>query len=297
MSADVEMVDDDTVADTDTADDTGTDEESLLVRLEALEDENERLRQELSAARRTSYRRTALGMAFLGGVGLLGAVLIPGLRDLLVVLGATGLFGGLLTYYLTPERFVAASVGEAVYATLATNLESIAGELELSDTKAYVPVDGDPAVRLYLPEQPLETGGVPTTTDLRDTFVVTSAHRGLSLRPSGDSLRREFVEVTSPVPESPAALIEAVCEALVEQFELVDSADPDIDDAGRATVRVTNSAYGPVDRLDHPVASLLATALADVTDEPVELEVESTDESAYLVTCRWEADNTTDSED
>ena len=41
------------------------DEEELLVRIETLEDENERLRRELSAARRTRYRRTAIGMAFL----------------------------------------------------------------------------------------------------------------------------------------------------------------------------------------------------------------------------------------
>ena len=108
----------------DDADEGNADEEELLARIETLQDENERLRRELSAARRTRYRRTAIGMAFLGGLGLLGAGLIPSLRELLLALGGTGLFGALLTYYLTPERFVAASVGEAVYGTLAENLES-----------------------------------------------------------------------------------------------------------------------------------------------------------------------------
>ena len=270
----------------------GANEEELLARIETLQDENERLRRELSAARRTRYRRTAIGMAFLGGLGLLGAGLIPSLRELLLALGGTGLFGALLTYYLTPERFVAASVGEAVYGTLAENLESVAGELELSDTRVYVPVDGDPGVRLYLPEQSLEGDDLPASDDLRDSFVVTPTHRGLSLRPSGDSLRREFVETTSPVPEAPEDLIAAACEALVDQFELVDTADPDAEEPGRATVRIAGSAYGPVERLDHPVASLLATALADATDEPVELEVATTGDDESLVTCRWDAEST-----
>jgi hypothetical protein len=264
------------------------DEEELLARIETLEDKNERLRRELSAARQARYRRTAIGMAFLGGLAFLGAGLLPSLRDLLLALGGTGLFGALLTYYLTSERFVAASVGEAVYGTLAENLESVAGELELSETSVYVPVDGDPGVRLYLPDQPLDAAGLPDPEDLRDTFVVTPGHRGLSLRPSGDSLRQEFVEATSPVPGSPAELVAAVSEALVEQFELVDTADPDVEEPGRATVRITGSAYRPVERLDHPVASLLATALADVTGEPVELEVVATGDAESLVTCRWE---------
>jgi hypothetical protein len=79
------------------------DEEELLARIETLQDENERLHRELSAARRTRYRRTAIGMAFLGGLGLLGAGLIPSLREPLLALGGTGLFGALLTYYLTPS--------------------------------------------------------------------------------------------------------------------------------------------------------------------------------------------------
>jgi len=292
MSVETETPADPATDDTDEGDaDEEEDEEELLARIRTLEDENERLRGELSAARRTRYRRTAIGMAFLGGLAVLGAGLIPSLRELLLALGGTGLFGALLTYYLTPERFVAASVGEAVYGSLAENLESIAGELELSDTRVCVPVDGDPGVRLYLPEQPLEGGGLPASDDLRDSFVVTPTHRGLSLRPSGDSLRREFVETASPVPEAPAELVAAVCEALVEQFELVDTADPDVEEPGRATVRVTGSAYGPVERLDHPVASLLGTALADVTDQPVELEVATTGDAESLVTCRWGAES------
>lgn len=264
------------------------DPEALLARIEALEGEVERLETELSDARRTSYRRTAIGMAFLGGLALVGAGAFPGVRTVLLALGGTGLFAALLTYYLTPERFVGAGVAGGIYAALAANLEAIAAELELSDERVYVPVDGEPAARLYVPEQPPAVAGVPDAATLRNAFVVTPEHRGLSLRPTGGPLASEFREAASPVPEAPAELSRAAGEALVEQFELADTADPDVGD-GRTTFRVTGSTYGPVDRFDHPVASFLATAHATALGQPVALEVTpEADAGTYLVTCRWD---------
>jgi hypothetical protein len=275
----------DLAVETESSDDP-TDEE-LQARIETLEGEVERLRAELSEARRTSYRRSAIGLLFLGGLSLAGAGAFPGVRTVLLALGGTGVFGALLTYYLTPERFIGASVASGVYAALASNLEATTTELELADDAVYVPVDGDPSVRLYVPDQPPEVAGVPDAATLRNAFVVTADHRGLSLRPTGGSLYAEFDDTTT-VPESPGELAAASGEALVEQFELVDAADPDVDEAGRATLRVTDSAYGPVDCFDHPVASFVATTFAAVLDEPVELEVTDADDAtAYLVTCRW----------
>ncbi len=266
----------------------GPDVEAMAARIETLEGEIERLETELADARRTSYRRTALGMAALGGLALAGAAAFPGVRTVLVALGGTGLFGALLTYYLTPERFVGAGVAGGVYGALAANLEAIAAELELSDAAVYVPVDGEPPARLFVPEQPPAAGGVPGADALRNAFVVTPVHRGLSLRPTGGPLRAEFVDAVAPVPATPGDLAPAAAEALVEQFELVDTADPDVGD-GRVTVRVTGSTYGPVDRLDHPVASFLATTFATALERPVALEVTPGSEAGtYLVTCRWD---------
>ena len=84
-----------------------SDREALLARIETLEGDVERLETDLAAARRTSYRRTAAGMDALGGVALAGAAAFPGVRTVLVALAGTGLFGALLTHYLTPERFAA----------------------------------------------------------------------------------------------------------------------------------------------------------------------------------------------
>jgi hypothetical protein len=264
------------------------DREALLARIETLEGEVDRLETDLADARRTSYRRTALGMAVLGGLALAGAAALPGVRTVLVALGATGLFGALLTHYLTPERFVGASVAGGVYGSLAANLEAIAAELELADAAVYVPVDGEPPARLYVPEQPPGVAGVPAAEDLRNAFVVTAEHRGLSVRPTGGPLRAVFVDATAPVPDTPGELARAAAEALVEQFELVDAADPDVGDR-RVSVRVTGSTYGPVDRLDHPVASFLATTVATALDRPVDLEVTAdAADGSYLVTCRWD---------
>ena len=89
------------------------------------------------------------------------------------------------------------------------------------------------------------------------------------------------------MPDTPGGLARAASESLVEQFELVDAAAPDVGDR-RVTVRVAGSAYGPVDRLDHPVASFLGTTFATALDRPVELEVTPDSEGTYLVTCRWD---------
>lgn len=265
----------------------GPDPASMAARIETLEGEIERLETELVDARRTSYRRTAAGLAALGGLALAGAALFPGVRTVLIALGGTGLFGALLTYYLTPERFVGAGVAGGVYGALAANLEAITAELELSDAAVYVPVDAEPPVRLYVPEQPPDVAGVPDAETLRTTFVVTPQHRGLSLRPTGGPLRDEFVDATAPLPTTPDDLARATCEALVEQFELVDTADPDVGD-GRVSVRVTGSAYGPVDRFDHPVASFLGVSFSTTLDRPVALEVTPDESGTYLVTCRWD---------
>lgn len=269
-----------------TATEEAADVEELRARLETLENEIERLETELSDARRTSYRRTAIGMSVLGGLALAGAAGFPGVRSVLLALGGTGFFGALLIYYLTPERFVGASVAGGVYAALAANLEAIRAELELADSAVYVPVDGEPAARLYIPEQPPAVAGVPDADTLRNTFVVTPEHRGLSLRPTGGPLYAEFTEATAPVPDAPGELARAAGDGLLEQFELVDAADPDVGD-GRATFGIAGSTYGPVDRLDHPVASFIATTFAATLEETVRLEVRPDDDAEYLVTCRW----------
>lgn len=267
-----------------TEDDTETDAD-LLARIERLEDENERLRTLASAMYRRRYRRTAIGLATIGAVALLGAALLPSLRTVLVALGATGFFAAVFTYYITPERFVSASVGEGIYRTLADNEAALVDDLELQGTPYIVPASGPAApARLFVP---VDDETPPPTDELLEPFRVDS-EPGLLFQPTGTPLYELLnlaVENEGAKPD-PALLTNAVGEALAEQFELIEAFETDVEPQ-RATLRVEGSIYGAVDRFDHPVASLLATTLAVELDTPVTVFVEAADRRDWLVTCRW----------
>ena len=261
------------------------DEAELAARVQELEAQNERLRQLAEAATQSRYRRSALAMGLVGLVALVGAYLFPNVRTVLLALGGTGVFAAILTYFLTPERFVAASVGEAVYATLADNEAAIVDDLDLRGNQHVIPGRGAAApARLFIP---LDAGvDVPESTDQAAPFGVND-QMGLFLKPTGASLYESFQEAAGTLPDEPTAIARSVGDALVEQFELVDGVDVDAE-PDRATLAVDGSVYGPLDRFDHPVASLFATTLATELDEPVAIEVtEADDDSEYRVTCRW----------
>jgi len=266
----------------------------LAAQVELLAEENRRLREEYVRLRRTTHRRTALGLFAVGALGVLGALALPQSRNVLFALGGTGLFVGVLAYYLTPGQFVAAETGERVYAALAATGAELVAELGLQDDRVYAPVRGTGAgVRLFVPNR--SDFAVPDRDELDSLFVVTDddRERGVSLSPTGGGLYREFESaMVEEVEEHPAALAAQLADALTEGFELVESASADPDPAGgRATVEVAGSVYGPIDRFDHPVASLLAVGLAAALDRPVSLDVTPAEDGPadYFVTCEWDA--------
>lgn len=260
-------------------------------QLALLKEENRRLRASYVRARHTRHRRTALGLAAVGAVALIGAYLVPSQRALLVALGATGVFAGVLTYAVTPERFLTASVGEAAYRSVATVGEQLVDELGLADERIYVPPDdagGD--ARLFVPAT--VDAEPPGAADLESLLVVPAAGEplGIALPPTGGALYRDFERTGGRLPGEPADLAAALADALVEQFELVDRAAPEVDPAGdRLTVGIAGSALGSVDRIDHPVQSVLGVGLATGLDRPVAVDVRPAEDRRYdhLVTCRW----------
>lgn len=273
------------------------DDSELAAQVELLSEENRRLREAYAEARRSRFRRAALGLAGVGVLAIAGAVAFPAVRTVLLALGGTGLFAAVLSYYLTPERFLSASVSEAVYEALATNGASLAADLGLQDTRVYVPTgtaaDDGSSVKLFVPQR--TNYAIPDDEALESVLVVPpeSDGRGLSLEPTSAALVREFRTALSGEPsDEPDALAQQLADALVEQFELVDAADPDADpDASRVSVAVGGSAFGPVDRFDHPVASFVAAGLAIGVGRPVTVDVIASEEHAdYLVTCRWDAE-------
>lgn len=269
--------------------------DELVTQLELLAEENQQLRESYTQAKRTKYRQTALGLAVVGLAAVAGGLLVPRASTVLFALGGIGLFGGVLTYFLTPEQFVSADVGRDVYATLAGNEAALAGELGLSDERRYVPLEtGDRDVRLFVPQH--ESAATPEDDALTQTIVVPDdgERRGLALDPSGQRLFRAFeAALTGPVSATPGELGDQLSEAIVEQFELARSASAESDPAdGRLTVAITGSVYGPLDTFDHPIASFLAVGIARGLDQPVSLEVtEQPDgDAGALVTCRWSED-------
>lgn len=288
----------DTISETDRMDShsTETDEpptrpsssrDELGPEAKRLAEENQRLRNEYARARQTAYRRTALWLVLIGLVAVGGGLLFSNGRQILFALGGTGLFGGLLTYYLTPSRFVPADVGRQVYTASATNMTALADELALRDEYLYLPGSDSTPPRLFVPQQ--------TEYDLPDPQagpIVTSApDRGLVLEPTGRSLLEEVERaLDGPLPAEPTAIATQLADGIVTQLSLANRATPEIDpDGGRATVAIESSTFGDVDQFDHPVASFLAVGFAKGLDRPVELQVDAGSAgSEWLVTCRWE---------
>lgn len=268
------------------------DELELTAQVELLTEETRRLRTEYARSLRSKYRHTAYGLVALGLIAALGGLLLPNGREVLFAFAGTGLFGGLLTYYLTPGQFVAASISERVYAAMAANDEALVEELGLRADRVYVPSGQSELARLFIPQR--------KAYELPETFsktVLTDAdERGLLLEPTGDGLFREFERtLEGALDSSPHSLAMQLTDGLVETLALARSADSDVDAKnGRATIAITESAFGPVDRFDHPIASFVAVGFAIGLDRPVTLEVTSgTSRADWLITCRWESDEDT----
>ncbi|WP_254861467.1 hypothetical protein [Halovivax gelatinilyticus] len=274
---------DDADRDASTTTDPSLDLETLATQRDVLAAENRRLRTEYARAQRARYRRTALGLAAFGLLAIAGALVFPAGRDVLLALAGVGLIGGLLTYTLAPGHYVAADVGERVYAAQARNADALATELDLRDEPVYLPGEG--TARLFVPQR-----ADPTDPDPADGPIVTDPDsRGLLLEPTGRPLYEAFERAVTGEPASdPPVVATQLADAIVEQFELARSATVDAE-VDRLTVAVSNSAFGDLDRFDHPIPSLMAVGLATVLDRPVTVDVDPGDDrSDWLVTCRFE---------
>lgn len=276
----------------------GTDEaasrEDLRSQLELLAEENRQLRDSYTRAKQTQYRRTAVGLVVLGCLGVVGGLLVTGASTVLFVLGAIGLFSGLLTYYLTPERFVSADVGQAVYSELAANEAALVDELGLSDRRIYVPATTDQgSVRLYVPQD--DAASVPDRDHLDRTVVVTDdGDRGVALDPAGRRLFQSFSEsLTGELAAEPAAAADQLIDSLRNQFELIESASVDAAaESDRLVLAVNSSVYGPLTTFDHPVVSLVAIGVAEASQHPVSVDVQAADGRAdFRVTYDWTSES------
>ncbi|WP_050052168.1 hypothetical protein [Halostagnicola sp. A56] len=227
-------------------------------------------------------------------IELAGFLFLPTSQDktpiqIFIVLGATGIFAGLLTYFLTPEQFVAASVGERVYAACASRETTIAEELGLQGESVYIPREEGEATQLFVPLD----ADYSLPDEHRGPLVLESETRGLLVETTGGALFKDFEQtVSGELSTRPNNLAVQLCDGLVDGFELATRAEPDIDTENhRITVAITESAYGAVDRFDHPISSFLAVGFAIGLDQPVRLTINRGGErSDWLVTCEYNID-------
>ena len=242
--------------------------ESLKAKLDILRAENDRLRADYARARRESYRRTALALAGIGTLAVLGGIVLPDVRSVLFVTGAIGLFGAILTWYLTPERVVPVGVSESIYEATAATLTGVRNELGLQSVTVYIPT-GE-GVRGFTPRH--REFELPEST--ANVFVTEDAARGISFFPSGRRLAAEFEKArTTHPPEDPADAVTQLGDALVEQFEIADGVAVQADTGqSRIFVSLRGVAFGPMTRIDHPAVSTLACGVATDLDSPVLVE-------------------------
>lgn len=263
------------------------DEGELAAQVELLAEENRRLRREYTRARRATHRRTAIGLGLIGVIAAVGGIIFPAGQEVLFALAATGLFGAILTVYLTPERFVAASVGERIYAALADNHEALVDELGLDRDVRYLPA-GDPPGRLYAPARDAN----PPAPDTAGPLVVEDGSRGLLVTATGAPLLAELDHVMrGELATRPEPLAVQLADGLVEHLELAVGTDIDPGES-RVTFAIDDPAYGDLTRFDHPVVSMLACGMAIGLDTATRVSVDHGDARAdWLVTVRWDEDD------
>lgn len=224
-----------------------------------------------------------VGAAVLSTTGVVAAEL----QGVVAALGGAGVFLSLLTLALTgtgtPDR------DAALFDRLAGNYERAVGELGLAETHYYVPTGGEPPVRLFVPQR--AEAPVPSVDKLRATFVgrrETGGLLGLAFDPSGLAL---LPETDTDLPSEPRTLAGRLCGTLVDRMELAEIAQPNVDvDTGRATLAFRGTAYGPIERFDHPVRSFVGVGLALGLDRPVRTEVVETADGEFRIRYTWRAD-------
>ena len=270
--------------------------QELRAERDLLEEENRRLRTQYAETLRSAYRRAAIGLAVVGVAAIGGAVVFASTREVFVVIGAIGLFGAILTHYLSPDTVVSALVGDQIYTALSENERAIVAELGLSGDPTYVPTGtATESIRLFVPQESGQT--VPVEEIAASTFVIGAedAERGVSFEPSASRLYREFVQATDAERASDLnADAQRLSEALTELFEIADAVEPSVDiEDGRATFEIQGSSIGEVEGFDAPTVSFLGVGLVSMLNQPIRLvHSESTsDSSSGTVTFRWDPES------
>lgn len=232
------------------------------------------------------YLFAAYCFTLLGVLSGAGAVLQPSMRSIFVVFAGVGLFSAILSVTVSRERFVPASVAEAIHDPLTENQESIAAILGLTGTPKYVPTD-DGDVTLYIPKADFsEKYATQRNTDQ----VLAEDQLSLSLTPVGKRLLERANLPDDELPPQAHEIVELLADVACSQFEIADSVTRLNNTSRSVTLRVDGNVIGEPTQIDNPTVSLFATGLAIGLDQPIKI-VDGTKKSTetFNVKFGWHA--------
>lgn len=265
-------------------------DEDLTTRIAYLSSENRRLRRRDSRrAQRNYYQWIAIVLILMGGGLSWLPLFVTGIDTILIAISGTGIFTGLLIYYLIPKQLVSISTAEGIYTSFAASQSALLTSLGLCNEQIYIPIDSASSARLFVPRNAEYT--LPTAEVLESTVIHDDHGGGVSLYPTGATLIAD-TNIRLPDEGEPELLTMRLAEASVESLELAKSVTAVMnEERNQVTFHVTDSVYGSVDRFDHPILSFLATGLAIGLNVAVTAETTQTGNSSdYVITCTLLAD-------
>jgi len=242
--------------------------------------------EEVQATNYSSYRSkyyTGIGMLLICAAGLLaGAFLFAAVREMLVALSVAAIFGAILLYLVTPERFITASVAGSVTAVMNSNIEALVETTGVVRTPRYVPTtDG---VKLFFPS--VAVVSTPPTETLVSADEGSQIEDGIVLEPSAKRLVAALGDGAADDYQTLSETLGLLSSAMVGQFGLADGATIESIDDQHATVRVRGSIFDDSTRFDHPIQSFLAVGLAMRVEATVRPTMTVEDSGDLLITFR-----------
>ncbi len=208
-------------------------------------------------------------------------------RPFLPIVGAIGVFGGSLLYYLTRGRFVSGRIPDRVYAAMAENETAVLEAFDRSADPVYVPTAN--TVVLYVPRDPSNPNPSPGEI-ISVPNPAPNGNHGLTFVPTGEALFEDFeATLIGSIASDPATLSKQLEEGILETFELARATDLRLDPAaGRLDVSVEGSVFPA--GFDSPVASFFAVGMARGLGTEIVTEISRRDDHGFDVTCLWDTE-------
>jgi hypothetical protein len=214
---------------------------SITKRLAQLEIENKKLRSDQRTAKKNEYKETGYALIIFGSITL-GISYITfnntTLASILLFAGIATTYIGILSLFLTPEKFVRKDILEQSNLSSIAVINNIIQELQIYSKGIYVMANGQ--IRVILPLRP----DFELSKDIpQRTFYIDEPDKAaLILVPLGYSLMRMVEDRSSDWSDLPGAIHEIIVEGL-EIAGSVEVINEDIINGKTITVRVNEPVY------------------------------------------------------